>query len=274
MLKKILFCLLLLAPSGAFASDLPFTDVPLQAPYYSDLKRMYQAGVIADTTDHLFHPDSLLSRDQFVGVTVGVSCRKCLYPTPEDIIRYNTDPFADVTKKNQYFYCVSYAKEKEIVRGYVLDRSGHAQCQDGQDFAEVPFCPANNITRIEAVAVLLRQAGLWNETLNIGPYDKKAGFRDVDDYWYGYAQKAVESGLATVSAEGKFSPNEYITKREFVTMAARIFTLNLCSIKNENSSPSAFASTIKVLDKAKQGCSTQEGGTTFSDGSEDTYDFG
>lgn len=67
------------------------------------------------------------------------------------------------------------------------------QCQNAQEtFSEIPFCPVNSITRIEAVAVLLRQAGIWNESLNASSYNKKIILQDVDDYWYGYAQKAVE----------------------------------------------------------------------------------
>ena len=84
---------------------------------------MYKAGVIPNTRDNLFRPDGLLHRDEFVSIVVGVSCRTCIYPSVDDIIRYNANPFVDILKKNQYFYCIAYAKEKEIVRGYILDNS-------------------------------------------------------------------------------------------------------------------------------------------------------
>jgi hypothetical protein len=48
----------------------------------------------------------------------------------------------------------------------------------------MPFCPENNIERIEAVAALLRQANLWNETLNSGVFDKSLVISDIDSYWY------------------------------------------------------------------------------------------
>lgn len=274
MFKKIFLSLLLLLPSLAFASELPFTDVFSQSSYYADLKHMYDAGVISDTTDHLFHPDGLLPRDEFVTIAVGVSCRKCIYPSPEDIVHYNQDPFIDIPKKNQYFYCISYAKEKDIVRGYILDETGKTQCQNRQSFSEVPFCPANSITRIEAAAVLLRQAGLWNEDMNSGSYEKKMTFSDVDAYWYGYAQKAIESGLIRTGSEGKVSPNEYITRKEFVTMASKIFTINMCSIKNNNNTSANFPSVIKIFDKDKEHCSESEKTTPFQSNTETTYDFG
>ncbi|EKD30171.1 MAG: fibronectin type III protein [uncultured bacterium (gcode 4)] len=275
MFKKLFFSLLILSPSFSFAatSDLPFTDVSIGASYYAPLKHMYDAGVIGSTSDWLFRPDGLLPRDEFVWIAVGVSCQKCLSPSIEDMIRYSTNPFIDILKKNQYFYCISYAKEKEIVRGYTLDSAGNTQCQDGKNFSEVPFCPANNITRIEAVAVLLRQSGLWNESYNNSPYEKKIALIDVDSYWYGYAQKAVESGLIAIDGNKKIFPNEYITRKEFVIMASKIFTINMCQVKN-NKAPADFASVIKIFDKEKQNCSESENITIFPSDAETVYDFG
>lgn len=274
MFKKIFLSLLILSPSFVTATELPFTDVPTGASYYADLKHMYDAGVIGDTADNLFHPDGLLPRDEFVGIIVGVSCRKCIYPTPEDVMHYIQDPFVDILKQNKYFYCISYAKEKEIVRGYVLDATGKTQCQNEQTFSEVPFCPANNITRIEAAAVLLRQAGLWSESQNSGSYEKKIVIADADTYWYGYAQKAVEIGLVALDSDKKLFPNEYITRKEFVIMASKIFTINMCSAKNNNEVPSDFASVIKIWDKEKNNCSSSVSPTTFPNNTETTYDFG
>ncbi len=193
MFKKFLFLFFIFAPSLVMAAELPFTDVSPKDSYYADLKHMYDAGVIGDTSDGLFRPNGLLPRDEFVGIVVGVSCRKCIYPSAEDVIHYSLNPFVDILKKNQYFYCISYAKEKEIVRGYTLDATGNTQCQNKESFSEIPFCPLNNITRIEAAAVLLRQAGLWSEAYNNSSFEHKTTLPDVDSYWYGYAQKAIES---------------------------------------------------------------------------------
>jgi len=70
MFRKLFLLLLLIAPSFVYAAGLPFTDVSSQASYYSDLKYMFDAGVISDTSDHLFHPNGLLPRDEFVAITV------------------------------------------------------------------------------------------------------------------------------------------------------------------------------------------------------------
>lgn len=283
--QKILFFLLISTVfSYAQAAELPFTDVANSEVWYSDLKHMYDAGVIQDTPDHLFRPDGLLSREEFVSITVGVSCYKCLYPSPDDIIRYNKTPFVDIGKANGYFYCISYAKEKGIVLGYTPDGSEKVRCQNEEAYSEVAFCPANNITRIEAAAVLLRQAGLWDESRNSGAYEKIISLSDVDDYWYGYAQKAVQAGLLSVR-EDKILPNEYITRKEFVQMASKIFSINMCSIKNGTTPPpgngvtpgtgtgdTQFSAILHVCDKSKTSCNASDA-TPLIPGSGTVYDF-
>jgi hypothetical protein len=52
-----------------------------------------------------------------------------------------------------------------------------------------PFCAANNITRIEAAAILLRRANLWDDTLNNSNFDRIFSIPDASTYWYGYAKK-------------------------------------------------------------------------------------
>ncbi len=202
-----------------------------------------------------------------------MSCHRCVQPTREDIFHFTLDPFVDIIKKNQYFYCISYGKEQGIVRGYVLDNTGNVQCQNKKNYQEVPFCPANNITRIEAAAVLLRQAGLWSEYQNDASYDKKIVLEDVDAYWYGYAQKAVEAKLITVGMGNKIAPNEYISRKEFVVMASKIFSMNMCNLKDD-SDRSDFAALIKIFDKEKNQCKTTDSTTLFPNSEETVYDFG
>lgn len=157
---KFFACLLVSVPLTVtvFAGDLPFTDVSPSDDYYSDLVNLYERGIITDSVDGRFNPGSLMNRDDFVSIVVGVGCKKCLYPTYEDMLKYTTLPFVDFQWENRNFYCVSYAKEQGIVEGYVADATGKSSCQDGQTYSGTPFCAFNKITRIEAAAVLLRQA--------------------------------------------------------------------------------------------------------------------
>jgi hypothetical protein len=218
--------------STAQAAGLPFTDVSPTDDYYADLVSLYERGVIPDTPNKRFDPLSLINRDDFVSIVVGVGCKKCLTPTFDDIIKYNVLPFMDFKRDNPNFYCVSYAKEQGIVEGYVVGADGASKCESGDSFTQTPFCAANKITRIEAVAVLLRQAGLWTAALNLSNYERKLTLPDVTESWYGYAQKGIQAGIITQDSSGKIRPDENISKREFVRMAANIFRVNLCALRN------------------------------------------
>lgn len=223
------------ATTSVHASGLPYTDVPQDADYFQDLLKLYQRGIVSDTPDHRFSPDSLMNRDDFVAIIVGVSCKKCLMPSFDDILKYTAVPFADFKRENPTFYCVSYAKEQGIVEGYVTQQGGQYTCQNGQTYAETPFCAENKITRIEAAAVLLRQAGFWDNARNTSPFQKTVTLTDVSESWYGYAQKAIQVGIVSADSTGKIRPDEFITKREFVRMAAHIFRINLCSVRPSSS---------------------------------------
>ncbi len=87
-------------------------DVAPTDDYYNDLVNLYQRGIIADSTNHKFNPGSLMNRDDFVSIVVGVGCKSCLTPSFDDILKYTTLPFVDFKRENLNFYCVAYAKEK------------------------------------------------------------------------------------------------------------------------------------------------------------------
>ncbi len=246
-MRRILFFIfsLLTISSSVFGADLPFTDVAKTVPYYESLKNIYEQGIITAEPDSLFHPDELMNRDLFVSLAVGVGCYRCINPSVEDIIKYRENPFIDIIKSNRYFYCISYAKAENITNGYVPDSSGYAVCENLQKYASVPFCPSNTISRIEATAMLLRRANLWNDTLNTST-KKTLSIPDVSDYWYGYARKWIEAGLIVQKKNGDIGQDEKITRSEFVLMAGKILDLNQCSMIND--SGNSFASAMKIID--------------------------
>jgi S-layer homology domain len=166
------------------------------------------------------------------------------------VIKYTTDPFIDVTKTNRYFYCISYAKEKAITSGYILNNIGKATCENAKEYMSSPFCAENTISRIEAAAILLRRANLWSETLNSGIFDKNLIIPDVTTYWYGYAKKAIEAGLIKQKSDGSIGQNEKITKAEFAIMAGKILALNQCNIVNDVRN--SFNSEFQIIDSASK----------------------
>lgn len=226
---SILACLSLV--SSAFAADLPFTDVKKTDTYYEAVRSLYDAHVIIDNGDHLFRGESLMTRDFYVSLAVWVGCKKCATPSIDDIIRYQVSPFIDLSKTNPYYYCIAYAKEENITQWYILDASGKAACENGSSYTSNPFCADNSISRIEANAILLRRAKLWDDTLNTSITSRTLPLPDVSNYWYGYAKKWIDIGILSVKKDGTIGQDEKITRWEFALMAAKILEFTQCQTK-------------------------------------------
>ncbi|HRI36032.1 MAG TPA: S-layer homology domain-containing protein [bacterium] len=224
--------LLSFAPAEA---SIPFTDVSTGDISYESIETLYEQGIIGDDGSHLFRPRELIARDDFTSIVMEVGCEECLRPDQNLILSYTSPVFPDVGFENENFYCIARAESLSVVRGYVLDDSGRTSCQDGTTYGSVPFCPMNNITRIEAAAVLLRHAGFWDEIRNANDYEHRYVLSDVSDYWYGYAMRAIDFELIAADDEGRVSPNEYINRAEFARMAAKILQSRLCEEGNVDS---------------------------------------
>ena len=197
---------------STFASTLPFTDVASTAPYHDSVKTLYDGGIITNNGDNLFRPNEQMTRDFYVSLVVGIGCKKCEPPSVEDIVKYINTPFVDVSKNNQYYYCIAYAEDVGIAQGYIPDTTGKITCENNTSYSTSPFCASNTISRIEAAAVLLRRANLWNDTLNSANTDKSIAINDVTQYWYGYAKKGIEVGIISLKNDGKIGQNDKITR--------------------------------------------------------------
>lgn len=229
--KYIIFLASLLFSMGTvFAIEMPFSDIQPSDSYYDAVRELYEGRVISDNGDHLFKPHDLMSRDFFVSLAVGIGCHKCETPNIEDIIKYQISPFVDLPKTNQYYYCIAYAKDNNITQGYILDNNGQVTCENRQQYMSSPFCAANTITRIEAAAILLRRAKLWDDTINSTSFDKSTIIPDTTSYWYGYAKKWIDMGIIAQKADGKIGQDEKISRGEFAIMAARILRYTQCQV--------------------------------------------
>lgn len=233
MLRIPLYILLLLGFwTNLFASDIPFSDVTNDATYYPWVKLLYDYGVIYDDGSWLFRPNEPINRDTFVWLATSVSCKKCLTPSIEDIVKYNTSPFVDLVKTNANYYCIAYATEKNIVQGYLLGAEKKFTCQDWTEYSSTPFCPKNSTSRIEAAWMLLRQAWLWDDIRNSW-YSKKINLSDVSIYWQGYAEKWINAWILQIQEGERIYPDTIITRGEFASMASKILEYNQCKSKKD-----------------------------------------
>lgn len=226
----VFICAFFAGISSIFAAH-PFTDVTPSDPFYEAVDTLYSRQIIANEGDNLFHPNDLINRDFFISLIMGIGCQYCDPPSIDSVIRYQHSPFVDLHKTNPHYYCIASAENNNITQGYITDTTGTTSCEDGNTYSSNPFCPSNTITRIEAAAMLLRQAELWNDTLNQNT-ERTITITDVSNYWYGYAKKAIEVGLITLQPNGTIGQNDKITRGEFALMAAQTLQYTQCAPKN------------------------------------------
>jgi len=187
----------------------PFVDLDTDHPYYDSILNLYKNRVISGYGDGSFKPNEKLTRAEFVKIALGVTnCFNCTNPTDSQREKYTpSSPFPDVNLPAWYYFCIWIAKELGMITGY------------GDGF----FRPARNISRAEAVAVLLRQS-----SIEISEAPENA-FLDVPDYaWYkDYVYTAVEIGLIPEKL-GFVFPDEKITRGEFAFMGTGVMNVQDC----------------------------------------------
>ena len=112
-----------------------------------------------------------------------------------------SSPFGDVSTDAYYYKAVQWAQEKGITDGISSDLFG----------------PKQPCTRSQIVTFLWRAAG------SPEPKGTAAGMTDVvpGSYYAKAVAWAVENGITTGTAEGKFSPDATCTRAQAVTFLAR-----------------------------------------------------
>ena len=230
-----------------------FLDISKDYIYHHELQTLYDKWIIEPESDHKFHPDKLLNRDEFVGIAVETSCKKCISPnaSEEFINKYKIEPFFDVWLDNKYFYCISDAKDNNFVLGYDV----WVECNDWtKESSESPFCTNNNIKLEEALAVVMRMWWImtveeankittwiknWQNYPNLA-LDLEPAYSDwTVNSFYPYFKKALEYEVIDYDAlwnkkiyklvERKWDylrPNTLITKQDF-------FKNGICCLESE-----------------------------------------
>ncbi len=267
MLKKILFIFTLITLSlwRVFADSIPveevFSDIDSDYKYISELQTLYDKWMISPDSDWKFNPYQLLTREEFVWITMEVSCKNCIKPYTDYsfIEQYTTKPFYDVWLDNKYFYCISEAQDKNYIKWYDLSYT----CDDWTYSEwERPFCTQNNIILEEALAIILRVSWIltnqqaqdirddivsWIITEDLADdvspknldgsvysfypdFQKALEYEvvDYDQYWNRKSYYLVEI------VDWKLRPKFFITKEEFLRIAFVALKANNCIEKDDD----------------------------------------
>lgn len=199
----------------AIISDRIFTDISPNDELFEITKKLKDREIIGGFEDGSFRPQDNLTRAEFVKIVIGATaCIDCVNPPQRDIEKYaGTETFPDIIENDWFFYCIARAKDREIVQGYA----------DGN------FYPNNNITRAEAIAVLLREAAIPIQVAAERYFDVPEGA------WYeDYIYTAVENGLIQ-QINGFVRPDEQITRGEMAKLTSSIIELNDCRVRDSDS---------------------------------------
>lgn len=110
--------------------------------------------------------------------------------------------FTDIADNSNYFD-MEYLSESGVIKG---NDKGEAE-------------PLRNVTRAEAVAMIMRFLGLEDISCN----DATAKFSDVskNDWFYNDVMNAFERGIVLGDTDKTFSPYRNVTREETVTMLSR-----------------------------------------------------
>ena len=270
MLKKILLLLIILfnifQNIEVFADSIPveniFSDINSDYKYLDELQTLYDKWMILPGSDWKFNPYQLLTREEFVWITMEVSCKKCIKPNVSYLFieKYQTKPFYDVWLDNKYFYCIAYAEDNNYINWYDLSYT----CDDGTYLEwERPFCTNNNIILEEALAIILRVSWIltnveaqdirddiynWIITENLSDDVSPKNLDGTVYSFYPDFMKALEYEVVEFDqlwnksvyylvevVDSKLRPKKNITKEEFLRIAFVALKANNCLEKNDDS---------------------------------------
>ncbi|EKD93870.1 MAG: Ig-like, group 2 [uncultured bacterium] len=146
---------------------------------------LVQNKVMQGYDDGTFRPDQSMNRAEFTKTVL----EALGYSIPDTI---TSSDFSDVPVNEWYAPYTQTAKERNIIAGY----------EDGT------FRPNNNITRAEAIKILLQAANIEIEI------PAETIFSDVDlNEWYApYVVKAHSMGIVSGYDDGRFGVNDPITR--------------------------------------------------------------
>ena len=143
----------------------------------------------------------------------------------------NLVSFTDVPETFWGYKAITFTAARELFEGV------------GNDL----FKPDGTMTRSMLVTVLGRLAGI-----DPADYAGKSDFTDVDDSWYGpYVAWAAENGVVEGIGNGKFAPDDPITREQLCTMLVRYLGISDLNMPNVED-PATFSDQTQISDWAAE----------------------
>lgn len=174
-----------------------FSDLdPVQASYNA-FTRLLLKGVITRGANNTIRPNDLITREEYLRMVLGITCVNCskFSDTAKQKIDsvYAPNPFPDSDISEEFGYCVKEGKNEGIVAGYAA----------GKDAGY--FKPQYNISRAEAVKVILEAAGI----------DSLDYYEAGKPWYYRYVLKAQSEDIYPEQTNPSLAPFNTYSEEEF-----------------------------------------------------------
>jgi len=176
-------------------SEIIFSDVPLDSWYYQYVKSLYDAGITNGCGNGKYCPNNYVTRAEmaaFIARAMGLSMPSC-----------TDQPFTDIPEGSWFCSSVAAIKDAGITNGY----------SDGT------YRPNNLVTRAEMAAFIARAKGFATSECD------SLVFSDISiGAWYCKYVKAIkDANITNGCGNGKYCPNNYVTRAEMAAFIARAF---------------------------------------------------
>ncbi|WP_161946644.1 S-layer homology domain-containing protein [Ureibacillus xyleni] len=173
------------------AKEASFSDVPVSHRYFKEIQFMKEMGIINGYPDKTFNPTASISRQHVASLIYrsGVA----LKPIREKIA------FVDVPESHPYYTEIMALYQAGIIDGV-----------NGM------FNPKNSLTRAQLAKILVNAYKLELQPLNL------MTFTDTDNHWAKDYINILSSNGITTGAQGRFNPNEQVSRMHYATFMYRI----------------------------------------------------
>jgi len=168
---------------------LAFTDLPTSHWSYDYINALSKQGIINGYSDETFRPDQAITRAELLKIALETSNK--------DAFAFENLYFDDFTMNDWFAEYVVFAAQNEYVSGY----------DDGT------FRPNQNITRAEALKIILSVAGKENSS---DSFVALARYKDVseNDWFAPHFSYAIQQNIISGYEDSTIRPNQSITRAE------------------------------------------------------------
>ena len=168
-----------------------------------DIERLYSLGVF-DEKSQFFSPNTPMKRYQFtVGVLKAVDIRVLEQPKKSKVPKKAI--FNDLNVKDPDYLFIESAVEKGIITGVTPDE----------------FKPNSPVTRVQAVAILIRALGMEGRAPSPGYRTNYVDNNKIPAWGKDSVYVATELGLIYGDEKNRFNPNAPLTRAQSAALLVR-----------------------------------------------------